>query len=529
LAHGLRDSKEGWALYAPRCPSMRNHKAMERLPGQYDDLCIDEEDGTVVLLEAGGGPLRWWVKGGLVTTAVTLGLASLALAMAPWQRGAAIVVGNPQRQGGTELFHSLNSHPVDRGTILTQDMVKGNFFIYVRNSDIFKPGDDIIILSTASSSYYDSLNEQAVVKSVEDGNVILVNAVTKSLKENCYVVVPADPTSDTGSRYHPPVTVASEPDPVTVASTPDPHHGGEPVIVASTPDPHQGGGNTAVKVFGFLSLSFGLILFFSVIFCSKYRTTTGWPNKEGQWMFKPTDGRAVVALRSPNFDSLESGHVVHPGDMIKVIEKQRGVQMQEKEFGDGDFLFLKLADDRGWVVDREIGNDMCFELFKEVDQVWMYEPQRSGGQIPILKVPDIAGAGTGARLHPGDKFKVSEMQAFSDNGILFLKLADGRGWVYDKTSSSDNGEKLCKRIVEEMWEYQPPNGAQIAIRKYPILNGDKTDYIVSPGETFEVDEVVVGESSVGEFDNVLFLKLSDGRGWLFNKHPEIGELCTRVY
>jgi len=525
LAHGLRDSKEGWALYAPRCPSMRNHKAMERLPGQYDDLCIDEEDGTVALLEA-GGPLRWWVKGGLVTTAVTLGLASLALAMAPWQRGAAIVVGNPQRQGGTELFHSLNSHPVDRGTILTQAMVKGNFFIYVKNIEIFVAGDDIIILDTASSSYYDSLNEKAVVKSVEDGNVILVNAVTKSLPANCYVVVPADPGSDTGSRYHPPVTVASTPhphhgaEPVTVASTP------EPVTVASTPEPHQGGGNTAVKVFGFLFLSFGLILFFSVIFASKYRLTmTG--KKEGHWMFKPTDGRAVVALRSPNFDSLESGHVVHPGDRIKVIEKQRGVQMQEEELGEGEFLFLKLADDRGWVVDREIGNDMCFELFKEVDQVWKYEPERSGGQIPILEVPDIAGATTGDRLRPGDKFKVSEIQAFSDNGILFLKLADGRGWVYDQRVA--DGEKLCKRIVEEMWVYQPPNGAQIAIRKYPEIDGEKTTYLVSPEETFEVDEVVVGEASRGIPPIVLFLKLSDGRGWLFNKHPEIGGLCSRVY
>jgi len=244
-------------------------------------------------------------------------------------------------------------------------------------------------------------------------------------------------------------------------------------------------------------------------------------------MFKPTDGRAVVALRSPNFDSLESGHVVHPGDMIKVIENQRGVQMQEKELGEGDFLFLKLADNRGWVVDREIGNEMCFELFKEVDQVWMYEPKKSGGQIPILEAPDIEGAWTGARLHPGDKFKVSEIQAFSDNGILFLKLADGRGWLYDQRVA--DGEKLCKRIVEEMWVCQPPNGAQIAIRKYPEINGEKTTHIVSPEETFEVDQVVVGESSPGELDNILFLKLSDGRGWLFNKHPEIGELCSRVY
>jgi len=252
-------------------------------------------------------------------------------------------------------------------------------------------------------------------------------------------------------------------------------------------------------------------------------------------MFKPTDGRAVIALEAPSFDSQETAHVVNPGERITVIEKQPpvtversanaggAVETQEAKSGEGKSLFLKLADGKGWLVDREPGNDMCYELFTEVDQVWLYNPAKSAGQMPILKVPDIQGERTGKRLQPNEKFKVSEIQAFSDNGILFLRLADGRGWVYDQ--HVDDGELLCKRMVEETWVYRPANGAPMMVRKSPGIHGEKTTHKVFPDTRFEVDEVVIGDRD----RNLLFLKLSDGRGWLFNKHPEVGALCDRVY
>ena len=174
-------------------------------------------------------------------------------------------------------------------------------------------------------------------------------------------------------------------------------------------------------------------------------------------------------------------------------------------------------------MDREPGNNMCYELFAEVKQTWVYNPARSGGHMPILQVPDIAGARTGVRVRPGEKFKVNEIQAFSGSSILFLKLEDGRGWVYDQ--QVDDGEQLCKRIVEEMWVYHPANGAPMAIRTHPEIYGEQTAHKLHPDEEFKVDEVVIGDRD----HNILFLKLQDGRGWVFNNHPEVGGLCDRVY
>jgi len=238
-------------------------------------------------------------------------------------------------------------------------------------------------------------------------------------------------------------------------------------------------------------------------------------------MFKPTDGRAVYALASPSFDSQETANVVNGGDRITVVQKQPALTEEKEE--EGDVFFLKLADGKGWVLDREPGNHMCYELFTEVDQLWLYEPVKSGGQMPILKMPDITAERTGTRMQPGDKFRVSEIRAFPGSMILFLKLADGRGWVYDQ--HVDDAELLCRRIVEEMWVYQPANGLPMSVRKYPEVNGEKTEDKIHPGTQFDVDEIVIGDRD----QNFLFLKLGNGRGWLFNKHPEIGMLCDRVY
>jgi len=548
LAPGLRDSRGGWALYAPRCLSIRNHKVMERIPGQDDELSIDEEDGTVVLLEA-GRPLRGRVKAGLVTAVAALGLASLSLAMAPWHRGAAIVGDNPQRQGqrGTKLLHSLNSHPVDRGTLLTQAAAPGDYQINVRNTTIFMVGDDFVLANTNETG---SVNEEMVVKSIEDGKVTLVDAMTKNFPAGSYTIVPADPISESGSHYHEKAIEAPEDEPstnvdvasadVASADVASADVASAHVASAHRPHPQDDGGHSAAKVW----LGLFLFLLFAACFLSAAfvayknhlsKTTAGASKKEGHWMFKPTDGRAVIALASPNFDAPETGEVVYPGDRLKVLDTQPpmtaerfsntagGVEMQEEDLGEGDVLFLKLADGRGWVLDREPGNVMCYELFAEVNQRWTYMPEKSGGHMPILEVPDITGRRTGVRLHPRDKFNVSEIQAFSDNGILFLKLADGRGWVYDQ--HVDDGEQLCRRIVQEMWKYQPANGAPMAIRKYPNIDGERTAHKMQPEETFEVDEVVIGDRD----NNLLLLKLTDGRGWVFNKHPDIGPLCDRIY
>merc|ERR1719464_2143065 len=46
--------------------------------------------------------------------------------------------------------------------------------------------------------------------------------------------------------------------------------------------------------------------------------------------------------------------------------------------------------------------------------------------------PEISGQKADAVLNPGDVFKISQGREGAD-GILYLKLADGTGWVFDRT------------------------------------------------------------------------------------------------
>merc|ERR1719414_2791994 len=65
-----------------------------------------------------------------------------------------------------------------------------------------------------------------------------------------------------------------------------------------------------------------------------------------------------------------------------------------------------------------------------IPAVWVYDPV-----IPypahIRVLPKINGAKSNAMLKPGDVFRVSQGLEGSD-GILYLKLADGRGWFFDR-------------------------------------------------------------------------------------------------
>jgi hypothetical protein len=252
-----------------------------------------------------------------------------------------------------------------------------------------------------------------------------------------------------------------------------------------------------------------------------------------EWIFKPADGRPIMTLAAPEFDAATTGNTLEPGEKFVVSSSQPptiveqpvvvdgGYQLEELDGGEGKCLFLNLADGRGWVLDREAGNEMCYKLFERVDELWLYDP-KNDLPMAIRDSPFVEGNRTGEQLQPGEKFNVCEMQATEDSGsIIFLKLKDGRGWVFDQKDYY--GDILCRRVLQELWEFRPANGAPIAIRFEPDVYAEKSSERVYPEETFEVEEVVPGD------DGELFLKLADGRGWLFDKHPEQGTLCYRVY
>ena len=60
---------------------------------------------------------------------------------------------------------------------------------------------------------------------------------------------------------------------------------------------------------------------------------------------------------------------------------------------------------------------------------WVYKPC-NGKKMCAREYPSIHAARTSNGLTPGDEFGVSEERRRAD-GITYLQLADGRGWVFD--------------------------------------------------------------------------------------------------
>ncbi|CAK0907603.1 unnamed protein product [Prorocentrum cordatum] len=69
------------------------------------------------------------------------------------------------------------------------------------------------------------------------------------------------------------------------------------------------------------------------------------------------------------------------------------------------------------------------------------------------------------------------------------------------------------------WRYVDHIGA--AVRAEPRIDGPRTEHAVAPGSIFGVSEERPGA------DGVLYLRLADGRGWLFDSVPGVGVLCAR--
>jgi len=255
-----------------------------------------------------------------------------------------------------------------------------------------------------------------------------------------------------------------------------------------------------------------------------------------EWIFKPSDGRAVMVLSAPEFEAPVTGETLEPGEIFEVSAEQPppiveqpvpdgrgGIVLDILEGGEGKCAFLELADGRGWVLDREPGHEMCYKLFEPVDELWLYDPE-NGKPMAVRDSPFIEGEHTGHRVEVGEQFSVTEIQASEETGsVLYLKLADGRGWVFDQKSDQQD-TVFCRRILRETWEYQPTNDHPIGIRTDPDIDGHKTSYVMDPGEQFIVEEIFSPDDGTG----VLFLKLAGGRGWLFDKHPDYGPMCFRV-
>jgi len=123
-------------------------------------------------------------------------------------------------------------------------------------------------------------------------------------------------------------------------------------------------------------------------------------------------------------------------------------------------------------------------------------------------------------LLPGDVFEVAE-ELPGMNGVLFLKMADGTGWVFDQKPGrgvmcvrEERAQALASSLTK--WRYISVSGDPISIRLTPDVEGVRSETDLLPGDVFEVAEELPG------MNGVLFLKMADGTGWVFDQKPGRG-------
>lgn len=79
------------------------------------------------------------------------------------------------------------------------------------------------------------------------------------------------------------------------------------------------------------------------------------------------------------------------------------------------------------------------------ETAWRYEPfDKKDFDLDVRATPSLISEGTGVSLRPQQTFQVSEERQ-GDDGIVWLRLADGTGWVGDKTV---NNQTMCVAVGE---------------------------------------------------------------------------------
>jgi len=110
--------------------------------------------------------------------------------------------------------------------------------------------------------------------------------------------------------------------------------------------------------------------------------------------------------------------------------KRQNAEMAEALFGGADGLEGEEEDEAAEEPTSEKG-------------AWTYEVV--GKKLGIRKAPDAENSTSSGHLSPGELFNVTERLAGSD-GRIYLRLADGRGWAYDR-SAKDFEKKVARLIV----------------------------------------------------------------------------------
>lgn len=212
----------------------------------------------------------------------------------------------------------------------------------------------------------------------------------------------------------------------------------------------------------------------------------------------------VEVRASPTYaDDTRIGHFLHPGQVV-VVDDRRMVT--------GSW-FLHLADGRGWVFETKERLLVMTEAHDFEHGLWHYAVA-CDDDVETRVTPTYSDdARTGLVLGSGDCIAVDERCCVA--GARFLKLADGRGWVFETKdrllvmSEVRAKAQEARDFARGLWHYTVVCDDDVEIRAAPTYSDEaRTGLTIHPGDCVAVDE----RCRVGA---IWFLRLADGRGWVF--------------
>lgn len=122
--------------------------------------------------------------------------------------------------------------------------------------------------------------------------------------------------------------------------------------------------------------------------------------------------------------------------------------------------------------------------------------------LDIRKEPDIdAERVPGETLKIGDEIDVTETMPPKEGGIVFLKLADGRGWVFDSAEVHGARMQLLEPLDVEMSPRKARRKAakKVCMRCWHLANYNECDEIFRP----DFGVAAVDEVGANEFEQML--------------------------
>eukprot|EP00930_Biecheleria_cincta_P071301 TRINITY_DN58819_c0_g1_i1.p1 TRINITY_DN58819_c0_g1~~TRINITY_DN58819_c0_g1_i1.p1 ORF type:complete len:516 (-),score=85.97 TRINITY_DN58819_c0_g1_i1:450-1859(-) len=90
-----------------------------------------------------------------------------------------------------------------------------------------------------------------------------------------------------------------------------------------------------------------------------------------------------------------------------------------------------------------------------------------------------------------------------------------------KQEDLEDAATALRDLEEPMWRFDPEDNCHLDIRQQPSVDGPRHREALLAGEVFRVSQEQRGS------DGINYLKLADGRGWVFEKKDGVGTLCYR--